>query len=307
MARCGISDLKGIRRFNQKSMNKLKQYIKKIWWGINFQYSFKLNGTKMKGLKIYQAKTRNADEKWMGQLLGVLLKLNNYAFLDVGVNIGQTLCQVKSIDFQREYYGLEPNPACNMFVEELVRINNFPNVKVFPVGIFTEDSIMELDLYYDDLTNSGASVIKDLWSYSNIKVRRTIIVPLMRYETITLNSPISKLGVLKIDVEGAELEVLEALCIKIQKDRPIIIIEVLSSLSDQNTVAVERQKAIVNLIEELSYILFRIIECKQIGISSIQRITSFDPKSDYNQSNYLIIPAENLAVMEKLNESFEFQ
>jgi hypothetical protein len=176
----------------------------------------------------------------------------------------------------------------------------------FSVGIFSEDSILELDLYYDDLTNAGGSVIKDVWSYSNIKARRTIIVPLMRYETVTQNSPIATLGIIKIDVEGAELEVIKALYKKIQTDRPIIIIEVLSAFSDQNTVSVERQKAIVNMIEDLNYILFRIIEFKRTGISTIQRITFFDPKFDHNQSNYLIIPTENIAVIEKLKESFKF-
>ena len=202
-------------------MNLIKKMIKKLYWVFNFQYNFKLNGTKLKGLKIYQAKTDNDDELWMGQMLKTLLKLNNDAFLDVGVNIGQTLCQVKSIDFQRLYYGFEPNPACNMFVEELIRINKFPQVKIFPVGIFTDDSILELDLFYDDLTNSGGSVIKDYWTYSNVKAYRTIIVPLMKYETITKNSPIPKLGILKIDVEGAELEVLQALYNKIELNNTI--------------------------------------------------------------------------------------
>jgi hypothetical protein len=114
----------------------LKKILKQIYWSINFQYTFKLNGTRIRGLKIYHAKTKNIDELWMGQILGVLLKQNNGAFLDVGVNIGQTLCQVKSIDFQREYFGFEPNPACNMFVEELVRINKFPCVKIFRLAFF---------------------------------------------------------------------------------------------------------------------------------------------------------------------------
>jgi FkbM family methyltransferase len=283
----------------------IKKFLKQIWWSLNFQYTFKLNGTRIRGLKIYQAITKNSDELWMGQILQVLLNQNSDAFLDVGVNIGQTLCQVKSIDFQRKYFGFEPNPACNMFVEELVRINKFSDVKIFPVGIYTQDSILELDLYYDDLTNAGGSVIKDVWSYSNIKARRSIIVPLMRYETITQNSPIGPLGIIKVDVEGAELEVLKALYKKIQTDRPIIIIEVLSAFSDQNTVTIERQKAIVNLIEELDYSLYRIIEFKKTGIYKIERIYFFDPEYDYNQSNYLIIPTENKAIVEKLRQSFE--
>jgi FkbM family methyltransferase len=287
-------------------MDLIKKVIKKIYWSFNFQYNFKLNGTKLKGLKIYQAKTDNADELWMGQMLKTLLKLNSDAFLDVGVNIGQTLCQVKSIDFQRLYYGFEPNPAFNMFVEELIRINKFPQVKIFPVGIFTEDSILELDLFYDDLTNSGGSVIKDYWTYSNVKAYRTIIVPLMKYETIAKNSPIPKLGILKIDVEGAELEVLKALNSKIELDRPVILMEVLSAYSSENIIRIERQNEILNILNKLNYDLFRIIEFREIGIKTIQKITLFDPKFDRNQANYLVVPSENTSVIKALKEKYEF-
>jgi len=42
-------------------MNIIKKIIKKIYWSFNFQYRFNLNGVKLKGLKIYQAKTDNKD------------------------------------------------------------------------------------------------------------------------------------------------------------------------------------------------------------------------------------------------------
>jgi len=242
----------------------------------------------------------------MGQILKVLLKKKSDAFLDVGVNIGQTLCQVKSIDFKRVYFGFEPNPACNMFVEELIRINKFPEVKIFPVGIYTDDSILELDLFYDDLTNSGGSVIKDFWAYSNVKAFRTIIVPLMKYETIVKNSPIPQIGILKIDVEGAELEVLQALYKKIDLDRPVILMEVLSAYSTENFVRIERQKEILNILNKLNYDLFRIIEFKEIGVKTIQKINDFDPEFDKNQANYLVVPSENTSVINALKENYEF-
>lgn len=287
-------------------MNIIKKIIKKVYWSVNFQYKFTLNGVKLRGLKIYQAKTDNIDELWMGQILNILLKTNADAFLDVGVNLGQTLCQVKSFDFNRMYFGFEPNPACNMFVEELIRINKFPEVKIFPVGIFTDDSILELDLFYDDLTNSGGSVIKDHWAYSNIKAYRTIIVPLMTYDTIVRNTPMPKIGILKIDVEGAELEVLQALYKKIELDRPVILIEVLSAYSSENIVRIERQKEIINIINILNYYLFRIIEHKEIGITAIQKINIFDPKFDKNQANYLVVPCENVTIVSVLKEKYEF-
>jgi FkbM family methyltransferase len=279
--------------------------MKQLYWNINFQYNFKLNGTKMRGLKIYQARTINDDELWMGQILKILFYENDYAFLDVGVNIGQTLCQVKSIDSQRTYYGFEPNPSCNMFVEELVRINKFKSVKIFPVGLFTEDSILELDLYYDDLTNSGGSIIKDYWQYSNIKPHRTIIVPLMKFETISKSTQFKKLGVIKIDVEGAELEVLKALFDKIKTDRSAILIEVLSAYSEENKLRIDRQKEILEIIKKLDYRILRIIEDKNEGIKSFQEIFEFDPYFDKNQANYLLIPNENKNLIDLLKASYD--
>jgi FkbM family methyltransferase len=288
-------------------MKKIKNLIKKLYWKINFQYNFKLNGSTLRGLKIYQAKTNNDDEKWMGQILKILLSVNDYAFMDVGVNIGQTLCQVKSIDLQRNYYGFEPNPACNMFVEELIRINKFSNVKIFPVGIYTEDSILELDLYYDDLTNSGGSLIKDYWEFSNIKPHRTIIVPLMKFDTISKSTEFKKIGIVKIDVEGAELEVLKALYDKIKLDRVTILIEILSAYSQDNKLRINRQKEILDIINNLSYKIIRIIEDKKIGIKFLQEIYEFDPYFDVNQANYLLIPKEDESLYKLLKANYEIK
>jgi FkbM family methyltransferase len=288
-------------------MNIIRKLIKQLYWNINFQYNFKLNGSNMRGLKIYQAKTSNIDEVWMGQILKILLSVNDFAFMDVGVNIGQTLCQVKSIDNKRIYYGFEPNPACNMFVEELIRINKFSNVKIFPVGIYTDDSILELDLYYDDLTNSGGSLIKDYWEFSNIKPHRTIIVPLMKYNTIAKSTQFEKLGVVKIDVEGAELEVLEALYDKINTDRSTILIEVLSAYTIENKLRIDRQQAVLNIIKRLNYRILRIIETKKEGIKYLQEIYEFDPYFDRNQANYLLIPKEDESLFKLLKAKYEIK
>jgi FkbM family methyltransferase len=286
-------------------MNYIKNLLKKIYWSINFQYNFNLNGTRLRGLKIYHTKTSNSDEIWMGQILKFLLVRDQNAFLDVGVNIGQTLCQVKSIDIDRDYFGFEPNPACNMFVEELIKINKFPKVKIFPVGIFTDDSILELDLYYDDLTNSGGSLIKDYWQYINKKPFRKIIVPLMKYETIAKKSKIPKIGIVKIDVEGAELEVLQSLFEKISLDQPTILMEVLSAYSKENKLRIDRQDAVIELVLRLNYKIFRIIERSKVGIESLQLIQNFDPYFDKNQANYLLIPNENSELFNSLKESYD--
>ena len=52
------------------------------------------------------------DEPWMFPLLGALLRQFPGVFVDVGVNVGQTLTKVKAIEPGRSYVGFEPNPVC---------------------------------------------------------------------------------------------------------------------------------------------------------------------------------------------------
>lgn len=52
----------------------LLSFLKGLRSSFNYEYQYKLNSAKIKGLKIYSAKTENG-EKWMGQLLKVLLEL----------------------------------------------------------------------------------------------------------------------------------------------------------------------------------------------------------------------------------------
>ena len=63
---------------------------------------------------------------------------------------------------------------------------------------------------------------------------------------------------------------------------------------------------ILNILNKLNYDLFRIIEFREIGIKTIQKITLFDPKFDRNQANYLVVPSENTSVIKALKEKYEF-
>jgi len=278
----------------------LMSFLKNVRKSFNWEYNYILNGKKVKGLKIYSAKTENS-ELWMGQLLEVLLRLKDGVFIDVGVNIGQTLMQVKSLDVNRKYIGFEPNPSCNMIVEELIRVNRFSDIKLIPVGIFTEDTLLELDLYHDDITNSGGSIVKDYWAFNEIKPHRKIMVPLMCIETIKKVVSLENIDIIKIDVEGAEWEVLLSLKDTIAKNKPYIVIEVLSAYSTENKIRIERQESILSLLNSLEYSLFRIIEDDKANLKGIQKIDFFDPYFNKNLCNYLMIhKSEESSITKKI-------
>lgn len=80
-------------------------------------------------------------------------------FIDVGVNIGQTLMKVKSIDKDILYVGFEPNPNCVNYVNKFIEVNHIENCTIYPVGL--SEKIGFETLYADNEVASGATMLKD--------------------------------------------------------------------------------------------------------------------------------------------------
>jgi tRNA G46 methylase TrmB len=115
----------------------INQIIKKILRNFNLTTTKKINAVafKLPLLNAIGALNILPHEKWMIQLFELLLKSEpNSIFLDVGVNVGQTLLKIKSIKKEIEYYGFEPNSACNYYLQALIKANKLSNCHLFPVG-----------------------------------------------------------------------------------------------------------------------------------------------------------------------------
>ncbi len=265
----------------------LRNFFKRIQKSVNYQSKVNVNGINLKTLHLYGALCK-VEEPWMLTVLGLTLKIKSKGFLDVGVNLGQTLMEIKSLAPEIPYVGFEPNASCIMYVEELVRINNFKNVTLVPAGLFTSDTVLNLDLYYDDITNSGGSIIKDYWSYTKKHpVHRKLIVPVFTYKTISTSIDNINFDVLKIDVEGAEMEVLETMLEEIKSRKPIIIIEILSAYSLENELRLNRQNIILQIVQEIGYEMLLIIEDEDGKLKQIRPLDKFDVDGDPNQCNYI--------------------
>jgi hypothetical protein len=98
-------------------------------------------------------------EIWMSGLLKNLLPLKEGVFIDVGVNIGQTLLKLKSIDSEKEYFGFEPNPVCWQCAERLINQNEFKHSSIFPFGISNKSEIGVLNFFHHSYTDATASII----------------------------------------------------------------------------------------------------------------------------------------------------
>lgn len=273
-----------------KLKQTFKNFIKKTGLRdrVVFSKTIKIQDRKIK-IPVILGLSCKLTETWMISLLNNILKQKEGAFLDIGVNLGQTLIKVKGIELKREYIGFEPNPTCVFYTKELIKNNKFENCTILPVGLFTEDNVLSLECINNTEVDSAASLIKNL-RHSIIQHR--IPVPVFRFQTIANILNIDKISIVKIDVEGAELEVVKSLYSVFNDYRPFVILEVLPVYSNEKKMRKERQEELEQLFCELNYLFFRVDKSANNTYIGLKKIKEIGIHSDLNQCDYVVIPNE---------------
>lgn len=245
----------------------------------------------LNGLKAY------ASEGWLTDVLRRLLGLRPGAFIDVGVNLGQTLLKVAAIAPEREYVGFEPNPACVAYVEKLVAANGLTTCIVVPVGLARQTGILTLSVYGNDADSSG-SLIPDFRPTKTVSGRK--FVPVFSVGDLPEGIIPAAVALIKIDVEGAELSVMEGLRPLIEDQRPLLVMEVLPCYSDAYPDRIDRQAELERLVADLSYRLFRIIRNRAHAFERLEAIDGIGIHGDLERCDYVLCPVEDLAALARV-------
>lgn len=276
-----------------KIFNKLK-----LLHYVNLMGEVTLNGVSFKVPVIKKLGIENIymSEPWMISLLKKL-NLQNGQFIDVGVNIGQTMLKLKSVNKEIAYIGFEPNPTCVFYSNELIQINQFKNTTIIPTGIADKNGILKLNFYSNNVSDPSASIVADFRPDQAVKYSQYIPVNTISNlsETISLNN----VEAIKIDVEGAELEVIESLKDLIAKNQPVILIEILPVYTDDNKVRLERQQKIEAILKELNYLIYRVKKLDN-KFESIVQIETLGIHNDLNACDYVLMPKTK--IIKGLNE-----
>ncbi len=236
---------------------------------------------------------KKMSEIWMIDLFENFIPIKTGTFVDVGVNVGQTLLKLRSVG-EINYVGFEPNVNCIFYLDKLIKLNNLKNVKIIPVGISDRNTLGALYSYSDDL-DSSASILKN---FRNTEIKKKWYVPLFDIQTIVKTIQLENISLLKIDVEGTELEVLQSFEKIIRKDLPFILIEVLPVYNEQNKDRLQRQLKLQELINKLGYIICRIIKTKN-KVTRLEKLNEIEIHSNLNNCDYLLVPNE--AVLQTIN------
>jgi FkbM family methyltransferase len=149
------------------------------------------------------------------------------AFVDVGANLGQILLKVLTHSDAHRYVGFEPSTFCASYVERLIELNGFEGAEVFPFAL--SDRAGFLSLFHSNTADEQATTVPDFWTAKNRRGKAKNIACLAGDDVVD-GLEMGKVGILKVDVEGGELEVLKGFARTIRRDRPLILIEILPYL-----------------------------------------------------------------------------
>lgn len=275
----------------------MKKLVKSALRWLNLTASRTINGRRFRIpiIKGIGGSNLASFEPWMVDFLTRLRKLEpRGAFADVGVNIGQTLLKVKSIDPAIRYIGFEPNPFCVLYVGELIRINRLANCDLVPVGLSEACAVVPFVIASD--ADTAGSMITDLRGEQGGAQRRYI--PVVQFDALVGEVLSDDIAIIKIDVEGAELEALRGMRQFLSTNRPYVSCEVLHAHSSAQVPMVEaRNSAITNLLEEIRYDAYRIVKERQERVIGLEAVDQFetglwDPVTSPARCDYLLVPRE---------------
>lgn len=272
-----------------------------IFQKINFSFSKKINETGIIIPFINGIGMNNFIHKpnWLDVLIKNFVKSDNGAFVDVGVNIGQTLLRVKTSLPDISYIGFEPNATCTFYTQQLIRKNNFKNCLLYNCALSSSVQKIILEKTLGD--DKRASIISALRPNSFTDSESILAVD---FDSLSFKENIS---FVKIDVEGAELEVLTGMKQMIQKKQPIITCEVLDSHNkEQLDFTQKRADNLAQLLSSLDYAIIQLHTSEQ-KIQSFNKLDGFDivlwTPASYALNDYLFYPRnKEKAVIKTLTE-----
>jgi len=242
-------------------------------------------------------------EQWQEKEIGLdlifksVLHCREGAFLDVGANLGQTMFKILAMDPTRRYIGLEPQIACCLMTQRFLDENHITNFSILPVGLFNVSRMMKIHGGRTDYA-ATASVVAGFRPDSFYGSDRYVC--LRRGDDVVSELGLASICGIKIDVEGAELEVLQGLEDTVQRTQPFLVFEVLNhflvvtgdKLDDQTLKFREsRIESLEHLLRHRGYEIFNIVPGNRLS-----RVHQIQPpvSDDLSLTNYIAAPTSGI-------------
>ncbi len=178
--------------------------------------------------------------------------------IDVGTNYGTSLLQFANlIGGKGRVFGFEPDPTNFEICKQNIQINPFTNLYVENFGLGNKEC--DVNLVIETESNRGSSRIS-----KNINGNEFQQIKIIRFDNWIKEKKIEKINLIKIDVEGYEMEVLKGAEQSIKKFKPILFIELDDkNLKLQNSSA----KELISFLINLDYNIINSLTDKKVNLS----------------------------------------
>jgi len=206
-------------------------------------------------------------------------------FLDIGANIGfySLFAALNNTDETIKIYSFEPLPLVFSRLKENIQLNKTSNIYPICAAINNYDGSVELLVKKHGFSMPTLSTIKVSKSQESSEL---INVESLKVDTFVSKNNIPQVDLIKIDIEGAEMNAIQGAKQVIQRDHPIIIYESggrKQAINIHNTVS-----------ETVNYLCFLMTN---EGLVPVDKIST-----ENFGYNYLLVPQEKMSIINAISK-----
>lgn len=129
-----------------------------------------------------------------------IIKSSTFPIIDAGAQAGFFSLYVRALNAKIRIYAIEPEPKNAEFLAKHLKINHIQDIKIFQQALAGKSG--KLDFYVSEDTHNHSLIKFD-------KFKEKILVPALSLSDFLSQNKLNHISLLKMDIEGAEYEVLE--------------------------------------------------------------------------------------------------
>lgn len=172
--------------------------------------------------------------------------------LDIGANLGRyTVIAAKKVQNKGKVISIEANPSIFGLLNENIKLNELTNVIPLNYAVFSEKTKIKFFVNTDLTNNQYGTLNPEIGNFGNKGLEQFVYIDANTVDSILSENSIQSQEVkwMKIDVEGAEFEVLKGSKELLSNAKDLTIIVEIHNLSNGNTYYDE----IKNFLEQYGY------------------------------------------------------
>jgi FkbM family methyltransferase len=171
-------------------------------------------------------------------------------FVDVGAHVGiHSICVSRAMqaqDLNGHVFAFEPASDVCRALREAVRMNELHNIRVLPTALGAKTEHMDLRSDPERFHEADASV-RSAFSHGEVVER----VPVVSFDDWSASEDIACVDIIKIDVEGYELEILHGMEETLLECRPRIVgVEIRDYILERSGVS---RDEVVHFLDQVGY------------------------------------------------------